>query len=84
MGKFKSVIADMTLFKHNLLSENHIATLLMLVIDGKADHDKIIEAVNEAVISTQPTMRFDQICMPFISQTLARYTKNDFLVLPPL
>lgn len=84
MEQFKTVIADVPLFKHNLLSDDHTATLLTLVLDENADHDKVIKAVNDSIINPSTSMRLYQIGMPIISKALAQYTKNDFLVLPPL
>ena len=84
MEKFKAVIADVPLFKKNLISSDHKTTLLTLVLGDKASHDHIIDTVRRTIIDAEPTLTLYQVGMPLISRALARYTEKDFLVLPPL
>jgi predicted RND superfamily exporter protein len=84
MEKFKAVIAGVPLFQNNLLSDDHSATLLTLVLSDKANHDAIIDAIRQSIIEAEPTLTLYQVGMPLISRALARYTEKDFLVLPPL
>jgi predicted RND superfamily exporter protein/GGDEF domain-containing protein len=84
MEKFKAVIAGVPLFQNNLLSDDHSATLLTLVLSDKANHDAIIDAIRQSIIEAEPALTLYQVGMPLISRALARYTEKDFLVLPPL
>ncbi len=84
MRRFAAMIAPAALFKRNLISDDRRTTALTLVIKDGADREQIIDAVDAIITTADPHLRLYQIGMPLVSRALARYTRQDFLRLPPL
>lgn len=84
MPRFATMIEPVALFKRNLISADHRTTALTLVINDDADRERVIDAVNAIIAGADPNLRLYQIGMPLVSRALARFTRQDFLRLPPL
>ncbi|MGA6925374.1 MAG: MMPL family transporter, partial [Desulfosarcina sp.] len=84
MQKFAAFVSGADLFAHNLISEDHKATLITLVLNTDANEEAVIASVQRLIDATDPTIQLYQIGMPLISQALAQFTERDFLRLPPI
>ncbi len=84
MEKFVTFVSGVDLFKHNLISDDHNATSITLVLNKDAAQDEVIDAVDQMIEEADKDIRLYQIGMPLISQALAQFTKRDFIRLPPI
>jgi len=84
LAHFAQVLAPVELFQKNLISADRKATVLTLVLDDGADHNRVIAAVDQLIAGTDKNLSLYQIGMPLVSQALARFTEKDFFRLPPI
>jgi predicted RND superfamily exporter protein/GGDEF domain-containing protein len=81
---FRSRVADVPLFRDNLLSADHRTTLITLVLADGASHEMIITRVQQLIDRAGPDLSLYQMGMPVISDALAAFTERDFFRLPPI
>ena len=84
IDEFAKVVAPVELFKNNLISADHSAGAITLVLESEAVHESVIGKINDMIAKDSGTLSLYQIGMPLISQALVQYTKKDFQVLPVL
>jgi len=84
LEKFASVVDHVELFQRNLFSADRKTTVLTLILEEEADHEAVIQAVEEMIDKTSKDLSLYQIGMPLVSQALARLTEKDFFMLPPI
>ncbi len=84
LERFEKLITPVTLFQKNLLSRDHKTTVISLVLKDIKEKRDIITSL-ERVIQERPRgLSLYQIGMPVVADALARYTKKDFFLLPPI
>ena len=84
IDEFAKVAAPVELFKNNLISADHSAGAITLVLESEAVHASVIGKINDMIAKESGTLSLYQIGMPLISQALVKYTKKDFQLLPVL
>ncbi len=84
LTRFQALIAPVALFQKNLLSADHRATVLTLLLENEADRQATIDGVRRMLAGVPATMSAYQIGMPLVAEALAAFTERDFLRLPPL
>jgi diguanylate cyclase (GGDEF)-like protein len=84
LDRFAAMVTPVAIFRKNLISENHKATVLTLVLEQQADRDKVIQSVREMIAGASKDLSLYQIGMPLVSKALADFTKKDFFSLPPI
>lgn len=84
LEKFKTLIAPVDLFIRNLISADHKATIISLILDPESDKDAVIGEVKKRMDAVPETLTVYQIGMPLVSKALSEYTRRDFLRLPPV
>ena len=82
--RFAAMIEPVALFEHNLISADRRTTALTLVVKDGADREQVIDAIDAIMAEADPDLQCYQIGMPLVSRALARFTRQDFLQLPPL
>jgi len=83
LDKFARLVGPVDLFRKNIVSEDHSATILTLALTRDADPDRVIRQVETIIDAAPETLSLYQIGMPLVSQALARFTQKDFWRLPP-
>ncbi len=81
---FQKLVAPVRLFHKNLLSADHRATVLTLVLATDADKEYVIQSIERLFGSAGKALSLYQIGMPLVSRALVRTTQTDFLRLTPL
>ncbi len=81
---FRERVADVPLFRQNLLSDDHRTTLITLVLADGVSHELIIDRVQQLIDREGPDLSLYQMGMPVISNALAVFTERDFFRLPPI
>ena len=84
LDRFAAMVAPVAIFRKNLISEDHKASVLTLVLEDQADRDKVIHSVREMIAGASKDLSIYQIGMPLVSEALANFTKKDFFTLPPI
>jgi len=84
LDKFAAMVTPVAIFRKNLISEDHKASSLTLVLEDQADRDKVIQSVREMIAGASKDLSLYQIGMPLVSEALANFTKKDFFSLPPI
>jgi uncharacterized protein len=84
LDEFARVIEPVELFNHNIVSADHKATALTLVLSEDADYPAVIHDVDQMIAATSGGLSIYQIGMPLVSQALEKYTRKDFFRLPPI
>jgi diguanylate cyclase (GGDEF)-like protein len=84
LDRFAAMVTPVAIFRKNLISEDHKATVLTLVLEEQADRDKVIQSVREMIAGASKDLSLYQIGMPLVSEALADFTKKDFFTLPPI
>ena len=83
MNTFKMRVESIPLLQRNLISEDHRATLITLVLNQESDHGQLVAHIQEQIDKEGPDLTLFQMGMPVISDALARFTQKDFFKLPP-
>ncbi|MCG6892481.1 MAG: MMPL family transporter [Desulfobacteraceae bacterium] len=83
MERFSRVILPVELFRNNLVSDDRTTTVLNLLLEEGADHERVISAVDRMIEREGTGLSLYQIGMPLVSQALVRFTEKDFFRLPP-
>ncbi|OPX41501.1 MAG: hypothetical protein B1H13_01715 [Desulfobacteraceae bacterium 4484_190.3] len=84
LERFEQLITPVTLFQKNLLSKDHKATVISLVLQDLKEKRDIITSIEQIIRERPKGLSLYQIGMPVVADALSRYTKNDFFRLPPL
>ncbi len=84
LEEFSRILDPVDLFNRNIVSEDHKATALTLVLADEADYLAVIDDVDHMIAATSESLSLYQIGMPLVSQALEQYTRKDFFRLPPL
>ncbi len=84
LPEFTTLVGPVELFRKNLISDDHKATAITLILSTDADPDRVIEKVGEIIAATPKTLSLYQIGMPLVSQALVHFTQRDFFRLPPI
>jgi diguanylate cyclase (GGDEF)-like protein len=84
LDKFAAMVTPVAIFRKNLISEDHKASVLTLVLEDQADRDVVIQSVREMIAGASKDLSLYQIGMPLVSEALANFTKKDFFSLPPI
>jgi uncharacterized protein len=84
LDQFADMLSPVALFRKNILSEDHKATAITLVLENDADKADIIQAVNEIMSNAPTDLSLYQIGMPLVSRALSMFTQKDFFRLPPI
>ncbi|MCF8061486.1 MAG: MMPL family transporter, partial [Deltaproteobacteria bacterium] len=81
---FKRAIQPVELFTRNLVSEDHTATVITLVLEDVNEKGGVVREVEGLIEARRNGLSLYQIGMPLVSRALAEYTEADFLRLPPV
>ena len=81
---FRERVADVPLFRKNLISGDHRTTLITLVLTDGVIHAGVIDQVQRLIDQAGPGLTLYQMGMPVISDALAVFTQKDFFRLPPI
>ncbi len=81
---FKKALQPVDLFVRNLVSEDHTATVISLVLEDMEQKSPVIQDVEDLINARKNGLSLYQIGMPLVSKALAEYTEADFRRLPPL
>jgi len=84
LDRFAAMVTPIAIFRKNLISEDHKASVLTLVLEDQADRDMVIQRVREMIAGASKDLSLYQIGMPLVSEALANFTKKDFFSLPPI
>ena len=84
LDKFAAMVTPVAVFNKNLISEDHKATVMTLVLEDTSDRTKVIQDVNKMIDGADKDLSLYQIGMPLVSEALANFTKKDFFHLPPI
>jgi len=84
LDRFAAMVTPVAIFRKNLISEDHKASVLTLVLEDQADRDTVIQRVREMIAGASKDLSLYQIGMPLVSEALANFTKKDFFSLPPI
>jgi diguanylate cyclase (GGDEF)-like protein len=84
LDKFAAMVTPVAVFNKNLISEDHKATLMTLVLEDTSDRTKVIQDVDKMIGAADKDLSLYQIGMPLVSEALANFTKKDFFQLPPI
>jgi predicted RND superfamily exporter protein len=84
LDRFAAMVTPVAIFRKNLISEDHKASVLTLVLEDQADRDMVIQRVREMIAGASKDLSLYQIGMPLVSEALANFTKKDFFSLPPI
>ena len=84
LEKFYTVVTRVDLFRKNLLSDDRKTTALTLVLETKADPQKVIQKVEALIAGATKDLSIYQVGMPLVSQALVEFTEKDFFRLPPI
>ncbi len=84
LARFEAAIRPLTLLQKNLLSDDHRATVLNLVLETGADKQAVIARVEQIVSRAPGGLSLYQIGMPLVALALARYSQKDLFRLPPI
>ena len=84
LAEFARVLKPIDLFTGNIVSADHKATALTLVLANDADYLAVIDKVADMIADTPETLSLYQIGMPLVSKALEEYTRKDFFRLPPI
>jgi diguanylate cyclase (GGDEF)-like protein len=84
LDKFAAMVTPVAVFNKNLISEDHKATVMTLVLEDTSDRSKVIQDVNKLIDGADKDLSLYQIGMPLVSEALANFTKKDFFHLPPI
>jgi len=84
LDKFAAMVTPVAVFNKNLISEDHKATVMTLVLEDTSDRTKVIQDVNKMIDGADKDLSLYQIGMPLVSEALANFTKKDFFQLPPI
>jgi diguanylate cyclase (GGDEF)-like protein len=84
LDRFAEMVTPVAIFRKNLISEDHKASVLTLVLEDQADRDMVIQGVREMIAGASKDLSLYQIGMPLVSEALANFTKKDFFSLPPI
>ncbi|MEJ2236609.1 MAG: MMPL family transporter [Syntrophobacterales bacterium] len=84
LDKFATMVTPVAVFNKNLISEDHKATVMTLVLQDTSDRTTVIQAVDKMIEEADKNLSLYQIGMPLVSEALANFTKKDFFQLPPI
>ncbi|MCG6946735.1 MAG: MMPL family transporter [Deltaproteobacteria bacterium] len=84
LDKFAAMVTPVAVFNKNLISEDHKATVMTLVLEDTSDRTKVIQDVSTLIDGADKDLSLYQIGMPLVSEALANFTKKDFFQLPPI
>jgi hydrophobe/amphiphile efflux-3 (HAE3) family protein len=84
VAEFAKVAAPVELFKNNLISADHKAGAITLILESEAVHQSVIGKLNDILAQESGALSLYQIGMPLVSQALVDYTVKDFQILPIL
>jgi predicted RND superfamily exporter protein len=84
LDKFATMVTPVAVFNKNLISEDHKATVMTLVLEDTSDRTKVIQDVDKMIEEADKNLSLYQIGMPLVSEALANFTKKDFFQLPPI
>ena len=84
IDQFAEVLLPVDLLKKNLLSADHKASAITLILESEAAHESVIAKINDIIDKDTGTLSIYQIGMPLVSQALVKYTIKDFQTLPAL
>jgi uncharacterized protein len=82
--EFARNIEPVKLFQRNLISDDHRATVVTLVLEDVENKDRVVREVQDRIRSHRDGLSLYQIGMPLVSRALAEYTEKDFQRLPPI
>lgn len=81
---FVRILAPVSIFQRNLLSEDGRQTIITLVLEAGSDKDAVIQAVAASMAESGRELRLYQFGIPLVSQALTSYCRQDFFVLTPV
>jgi len=84
LALFQERIVPVTLFKRNLLSEDHRTTVISMVLEDINEKDRIINNIDKIIREEHPGISLYQIGIPIVAEALSRFTQKDFFRLPPI
>ncbi len=84
LKQFVEFITPVDLLGKNMLSRDHKAAGLILLLADDADKQAVVESVEGLLKDARKQATVYQIGMPLVSKALADYTRQDFLRLPPV
>ncbi len=84
MEKFSGILSPVKLFQRNLISTDHQTTIITMVLTPDADRDAVIAASRTLIQKSGKDLNLYQIGFPLVSESLARYTQQDFFQLTPI
>ncbi len=84
LAEFARTLGPVDLFSGNIVSADHRATALTLVLANDTDYLAVIDDVEKIIAAAPEKLSLYQIGMPLVSQALEEYTRKDFFRLPPI
>ncbi len=84
MEKFSAMLAPVDLFQRNLISKDHRSTIVTMVLAHDANRQAVIGAARDLIQKSGNDLSLYQIGIPLVSESLARYTQQDFFQLTPI
>jgi len=84
VAAFEQAVEPVDLFTRNLVSEDHSATVVTLVLEDLDSKAPVVREVEEIIEDRRNGLTLYQIGMPLVSEALAEYTEADFRHLPPV
>jgi len=84
LDKFAAMVTPVAVFNKNLISADHKATVMTLVLEDTSDRAKVIQDVKKIIDGADKDLSLYQIGMPLVSEALADFTRKDFFQLPPI
>ena len=81
---FMNVASPVDLFKKNLISVDRRVAAINLILESGAEHEAVINGIQDIIDKDTGTLSLYQIGMPLVSQALVTYTIKDFQRLPIL
>ena len=84
MDQFAAMLQPAALFRRNLISDDHKATIITVVLAPGADKEATIAGLRKIMASAGKDLGLYQTGMPLVSEALAEYTQADFFHLTPV
>jgi len=84
VAAFERAVEPVDLFTRNLVSEDHAATVVTLVLEDVDHKAPVVQEVEGIIQDRRDGLTLYQIGMPLVSEALAEYTEADFRRLPPV
>ena len=84
LERFQELMAPVTLFRKNLLSEDRKTTVISLVLEDTPEKEQVITDIEKIIGDMPKNLSLYQIGMPIVADGLARFTEEDFFRLPPI